>query len=151
MGLSWQQGPLSSGAIGRFLLPEPLPKRLLYAERLRQRMRVRFGGNWIADSENVLVLFETGRYPVAYFPETDISPDSLQRTRHEELGLTSWYTVRAGEHSVPRGAWQHIDLPAYARELQARGQGARSGDDQDGFTGELDDVMDTVMANWRNL
>src|SRR5262245_64569957 len=43
MGLSWQQGPLSTGAIGRFLVPEPLPKRLLYVERLRQRMRVRFG------------------------------------------------------------------------------------------------------------
>ena len=26
MGLSWQQGPLSAGAIGRFLVPEPLPK-----------------------------------------------------------------------------------------------------------------------------
>src|SRR5262249_19492200 len=29
VGLSWQQGPLSTGAIGRFLVPEPLPKRLL--------------------------------------------------------------------------------------------------------------------------
>src|SRR6478735_10220188 len=28
MGLSWQQGPLSAGALGRFLVPEPLPKRL---------------------------------------------------------------------------------------------------------------------------
>ena len=26
MGLSWQQGPLSPGAIGRFLVAEPLPK-----------------------------------------------------------------------------------------------------------------------------
>ena len=124
MGLSWQQGPLSPGAIGRFLMPEPLPKRLLYAEPLRRRMRVRFGGTWIADSEHVLLLFEPSRYPVAYFPETDVSPDTLQRaehtTRHPDLGLTSWYTVRAGEKSAPRGAWQHIDLPAYASELQAR-------------------------------
>lgn len=44
MGLSWQQGPLASGAIGRFLVPEPLPARLPYAEPLRRRMRVRFGG-----------------------------------------------------------------------------------------------------------
>jgi hypothetical protein len=36
MGLSWQQGPLSPGAIGRFLVPEPLPKGLLYVERLRR-------------------------------------------------------------------------------------------------------------------
>jgi hypothetical protein len=71
MGLSWQQGPLAPGATGRFLVPDPLPERLLYAEPLRRRMRVRFGGTWIADS---------------------------------------------GEHSAPRGAWQHIDLPAHASE-----------------------------------
>jgi uncharacterized protein (DUF427 family) len=124
VGLSWQQGPLSEGAIGRFLVSEPLPKRLLYVEPVRRRMRVRFGGTWIADSEHALVLFEPGRYPVAYFPETDVSPDTLEHTehttRHQDLGPTSWYTVRAGEQSAPRGAWQHIDLPAYASDLQAR-------------------------------
>jgi uncharacterized protein (DUF427 family) len=124
MGLSWQQGPLSPGAIGRFLVREPLPKRLLYAEPLRRRMRVRFGGKWIADSEGVLLLFEPGRYPIAYFPEADVSPGALQRTerttQHRDLGLTSWYTVRAGEKSAPRGAWQYIDLRVYASELQAR-------------------------------
>jgi len=124
VGLFWQQGPLAPGAIGRFLVPEPLPKRLLYAERLRRRMRVRFGGTWIADSEHVLLLFEPGRYPMAYFPETEVSPDALQRTddttRHSDVGLTSWYTVRAGERSAPRGAWQHIELPAHASGLQSR-------------------------------
>ncbi|MBR0799579.1 DUF427 domain-containing protein [Bradyrhizobium jicamae] len=125
MGLSWQQGPLSSGAIGRFLVPEPLPGRLLYVERLRRRMRVQFGGNWIADSENVVLLFEPGRYPVAYFPETDVAPHVLERsdhtTRHPDLGPTSWYGVRSSEqHVAARGAWQHTGLPAYAGELQAR-------------------------------
>jgi len=124
VGLSWQQGPLSTGAIGRFLVPEPLPKRLLYVEPLRRRMRVRFGGIWIADSEHVLLLFEPGRYPMAYFPETDISPETLEpnehTTRHPDLGLTSWYTVRGGGRSAARGAWRHVDLPAYASELQGR-------------------------------
>jgi uncharacterized protein (DUF427 family) len=105
-------------------VPEPIPKRLLYAEPLRRRMRVRFGGTWIADSEHVILLFEPGRYPVAYFPETDISPHVLERTghttQHPDLGLTSWYTVRAGEHAAPRGAWQHTGLPTYASELQER-------------------------------
>ena len=70
-------------------------------------MRVRFGGNWIADSENVLLLFEPGRYPMAYFRETDVSPGTLERTehttRHPDLGLTSWYTVRAGEQARREG------------------------------------------------
>src|SRR5215831_8913069 len=124
MGLSWQQGPLSPGAIGRFLVAELLPKRLLYAEPLRRRMRVRFGGVWIADSEDVILLFEPGRYPVAYFPKSDVSADALERTeyttQHHELGLTAWYIVRAGEQSAPRGAWQHVNLPDYASELQER-------------------------------
>ena len=104
MGLSWQQGPLSTGAIGRFLVPEPLPKRLLYVEPLRRRMRVRFGGDWIADSERALLLFEPGHYPMAYFPATDISLSMLHSiehtTRHPDLGLTSWYAVEAGEKNV---------------------------------------------------
>jgi uncharacterized protein (DUF427 family) len=124
MGLSWQQGPLSTGAIGRFLVPEPLPKRLLYAEPLRRRMRVRFGGDWIADSERALLLFEPGHYPIAYFPEADVTPNTLQatehKTHHPDYGPTSWYAVQSGEKSTPRGAWRHIELPAYASESQGR-------------------------------
>src|SRR5215813_11663155 len=98
MGLSWQQGPLSPKAIGRFLVPEPLPKRLLYVEPLRRRMRVLFGGIWIADTEDVLLLFEPGHYPMAYFRKIDIAQGTLEHTshttRHPDLGPTSWYTVR---------------------------------------------------------
>ena len=87
-------------------------------------MRVHFGGKWIADSEHVVLLFEPGRYPMAYFPEVDVVPDTLQRikhtTRHPDLGLTCWYSVRAGGKSRSRGAWQYIDLPPYASELQGR-------------------------------
>ena len=124
MGLSWQQGPLSPGAIGRFLVPGPLPQRVLYVEPLRRHMRVLFGGAWVADSEHVLLLFEPGRYPVAYFPESDVSPKALERsehtTRHPDLGLTSWYIVKAGERKAARAAWQHVELPSYASELRGR-------------------------------
>jgi len=104
MGLAWQQGPLAPGAIGRFLVPDPLPERLLYAEPLRRRMRVRFGGEWVADSEDVVLLHEPGRYPVAYFPLGDVFPDVLRpsehSTQHRDLGATSWYTVRAGSRGL---------------------------------------------------
>jgi uncharacterized protein (DUF427 family) len=124
MGLSWQQGPLGAGAVGRFLTPEPLPERLLYAEPLRRRMRVRFGGEWIADSEDVVLLHEPGRYPVAYFPRRDVRPEVLSGgdrfTRHRDLGLTAWFTVSAGGRAGQRAAWEHVDLPAYAGELAGR-------------------------------
>jgi uncharacterized protein (DUF427 family) len=124
MGLAWQQGPLAPGAIGRFLVPDPLPERLLYAEPLRRRMRVKFGGDWIADSADVVLLHEPGRYPVAYFPVTDITAGVLESeeriTRHRDLGTTSWYTVRVGEQATQRAAWQHPDLPDYASDLRGR-------------------------------
>ncbi|WP_034262434.1 DUF427 domain-containing protein [Actinospica robiniae] len=124
MGLAWQQGPLSERGVGHFLTPEALPTRLLYAEPLRRRMRVRFGGSWIAESEDVVLLHEPARYPVAYFPLSDVADGVLERlekvTRHQDLGETAWFTVSAGEASTPRAAWQHTGLPAHAQVLQDR-------------------------------
>ena len=124
MGLAWQQGPIAPGAIGRFLVPDSLPERLPYAEPLRRRMLVRFGGAWIADSDDVVLLHEPGRYPVAYFPLSAVADGALQPgehiTRHPDFGTTAWYTARAGEHSKPHAAWQHTDLPDYASELKGR-------------------------------
>ena len=122
MGLAWQQGPLAPGAIGTFLVPEPLPKRLLYAEPLRRRMRVMLGGQTIAESDDVIVLHEPGRYPVAYFPRISILPGALvatdRRSDHPGLGKTAWFEVRGGEESAPRGAWEHTELQQYARVLE---------------------------------
>jgi uncharacterized protein (DUF427 family) len=124
MGLAWQQGPLAPGSVGRFLVRDPLPERLLFVEPLRRRMRVRFGGDWIADSENVALLHEPGRYPVAYFPKADIAPDALRSShhtsQHRDLGPTKWYVVRAEDHEAARAAWEHTGLPTYARDLQDR-------------------------------
>jgi uncharacterized protein (DUF427 family) len=124
MGLAWQQGPLGTGAIGRFLVPVELPERMLYAEPARRRMRVRFGDNWIADSEDVVLLHEPARYPVAYFPVEDVVADVLRSedrtTQHKDLGATAWYTVTVGDASKPRSAWQHVELPDYASELKGR-------------------------------
>jgi uncharacterized protein (DUF427 family) len=124
MGLSWQQGPLGKGPVGTFLTAEPMPERLLFAERLRRRMRVRFGGEWIADSEDVILLHVPGRYPVAYFNRSDVRDGVLVETERvttdKDLGKTAWFTVTAGDDEVGRAAWAHIDLPEYAGDLQGR-------------------------------
>ena len=110
-------------AVGRFLVPGPLPERILFAEPLRRRMRVRFGGAWIADSDDVVLLHEPGRYPVAYFPLADVAADVLQprrpSPRHRDLGTTAWYTVAAGGQSTSRAP--HGSTPSsrpYAGELK---------------------------------
>ena len=124
MGLAWQQGPLAPGATGRFLVPDPLPARLLYAEPLRRRMRVVFAQTGIAHSDDVVLLHEPGRYPVAYFPRQDINPDVLKPSEHAsdhpDLGPTAWHVVELGEHRAPRGAWEHTALPGFAEILSGR-------------------------------
>ena len=124
MGLAWQQGPLATGAIGHFLTPEPLTQRLLYAEPLRRRMRVRFADQWIAESDDVVLLHEPGRYPVAYFPEADIQSHILsteeRTTQHPELGDVAWFTVTVADREANHAAWQYTALPAHAAVLEGR-------------------------------
>ena len=124
MGLAWQQGPLATGSIGHFLAEQPMPSRLLFAEPLRRRMRVRFTDRWIADSEDVILLHEPGRYPVAYFPRGDIEAGTLvtedRLTQHHDLGDTQWFTVRASEREASHAAWEHARLPAHATALDDR-------------------------------
>jgi hypothetical protein len=60
MGLAWQQGPLASESAGRFLMPEPRQARLLFAEPLRRRMRVQFADQWIAASQDIVLLHDAG-------------------------------------------------------------------------------------------
>jgi uncharacterized protein (DUF427 family) len=124
MGLAWQQGPLASASVGHFLTPEPLPQRLLYAEPLRRRMRVRLADQWIAESDDVVLLHEPGRYPVAYFPEGDISPGVLfaedRSTTHPELGAVAWFTVGVTDRTVNHAAWRYTALPGYAAVLEGR-------------------------------
>jgi uncharacterized protein (DUF427 family) len=85
-------------------------------------MRVRFAGQWIADSEDVVLLHEPGRYPVAYFPLNDIQADVLvdesRTTQHRDLGDTAWFTTRVGDKIVKHAAWQHSALPEYAGVLR---------------------------------
>jgi uncharacterized protein (DUF427 family) len=123
MGLSWQQGPLGRNPNGQFLVPD-MPPRVLYAEPLRRRMRVELGGRTVVQSDDAVVLFEPGRYPVAYFPLEDFADGVLRptdrRTTHPDLGETAWFEVHGGTRDAARGAWQHVGLPAHSAMLEGK-------------------------------
>jgi uncharacterized protein (DUF427 family) len=123
MGLSWQQGPLGRNPNGQFLAPG-MPQRVLYAEPLRRRMRAELGGRTIVQSDDAVLLFEPGRYPVAYFPIADFADGALRptdhRTTHGDLGETAWFEVVGDARNAARGAWQHVALPERAAILEGK-------------------------------
>jgi uncharacterized protein (DUF427 family) len=123
MGLALQEGPLALRSVGHFLTPEPLP-RLLFVEPLRRRMRVQLGENWIAHSQDVMLLHEPDRYPVAYFPREDVTSgvlvDDDHVTEHADLGPVTWFGARVADRDVRRAAWGYAALPAHASALSGR-------------------------------
>lgn len=142
MGLSWQQGPLGRNPNGQFLVPG-MPERVLYAEPLRRRIRAELGGRTVVQSDDAVLLFEPGRYPVAYFPIADFAEGTLtatdHRTSHPELGQTAWFEVVGGTRSATRGAWQHVKLPDHAAILE--GKVALAWRAMDGFYEEDDRIL----------
>jgi uncharacterized protein (DUF427 family) len=121
MGLSWQQGPLGRNPNGHFLVPG-MPQNVLYAEPLRRRMRAELGGRTVVQSDGAVLLFEPGRYPVAYFPIADFAAGALRptehRTHHPALGEAVWFEVAGGTRDAARGAWQYVELPEHAAILR---------------------------------
>lgn len=110
----------------------------LFVEPAGRRLRVRFGGEWIADSERAVVLSEPGRPPVPYFPAPDVRFDLLEfrplLTRHPDLGLTAWYAIRVGNRVAEQAAWHHLEAPVHAAEFADLI--AFSGDAVEEFRGE---------------
>jgi uncharacterized protein (DUF427 family) len=142
MGLSWQQGPLGRNPNGRFLVAG-MPERVLYAEPLRRRLRAELGGRTIVASDDAVLLFEPGRYPVAYFPRADFAEDALRpiahRSTHRDLGETSWFDLAGNTRNADRAAWQHTGLPAHARMLD--GMVAPAWRAMDGFYEEDERIL----------
>jgi uncharacterized protein (DUF427 family) len=142
MGLSWQQGPLGRNPNGRFLV-EGMPERVLYAEPLRRRMRAVLDGRTVVQSDDAVLLFEPGRYPVAYFPIEDFAEGALvpieHRSTHADLGETAWFDVAGDERRAGRAAWQHVALPEHAAIL--RGKVALAWRAMDAFYEEDDRVL----------
>ena len=86
---------------GHQVFTEPTPKRV----------RVRFGGEWIADSRRALLLHESKHLPVYYFPRGDVRMDLMEGTDHTTRcpykGEASYWTVRAGGREAENAVWAY--------------------------------------------
>ena len=100
-------------------------------------IRVRFGGEVIADSRRVLIVVGRGT-PAYYFPQEDVHMERMTatsyRTQNEALGEASWYTVKAGPKVAENAAWSYStpDL---------RGHVAFTWDKMDGWYEEGEEVF----------
>ena len=125
MTLTLGSGPFSGHPGGRFNFRVEAPKHVLYFEDSPRRIRVRFGGETIADTRRAKLMHETGHLPVYYFPEDDVRTDLLEPTDHSThcpfKGDASWWTVRAGGRGAENAVWSypepHEDAPPIAGYL----------------------------------
>jgi uncharacterized protein (DUF427 family) len=78
-----------------------------------RRVRVKFGGEWIADSTKAQLLFETRHLPVYYFPRADVRLDLMAPTEHHTFcpykGQASYWTIKVGNRVAENAVWGYPD------------------------------------------
>jgi uncharacterized protein (DUF427 family) len=76
-----------------------------------RRVRVKLGGETIAESDRALRVLETKHDPAIYFPREDVRMDLLERTEHQTFcpfkGDASYWTVRAGGRAEENAVWSY--------------------------------------------
>ncbi len=97
--------------------------RTIRVERSDRRVRVRAGGEWVADTTSALLMLEQGLVPVYYLPRSDVRMELLapaaKRTRCETKGEAAYYTLRAGTFVAEDAAWSY-ESPIPGREQLSR-------------------------------
>jgi len=88
-----------------------------------RRVRVRFGGQTIADSRRVKLVFAGPRgIPVYYFPLEDVSREVLKESsrsvEHPGLGQARYWSVQVGDSTALDSAWGFAEPIAGASELK---------------------------------
>jgi uncharacterized protein (DUF427 family) len=78
-------------------------------ERSPRRVRVRFNGETVADSNAAHLLFETRHLPIYYFPRADIRMDLLRATEHHTYcpykGTASYWSIAVGDRISENAVW----------------------------------------------
>lgn len=92
----------------------------VHIELSPRRVRTYFGGTLIGDSERVLLVFETKRPPVYWFPTADVRMDLLSR-KELPAGATSpqvRWRLEAGGRTADNAAWSYVNPAADRAALQ---------------------------------
>ena len=78
-----------------------------------ERVRVRLGGEVLADSTRALLVKETKHEPVLYVPREDVRLDLFEPTEHRTFcpfkGEASYWTLRLGTRVEENVVWSYED------------------------------------------
>ncbi len=92
--------------------PRKISERIT-VEALGTHARASFKGEILAESDNALVLLETGYPPRIYFPQADVRMDLLCRadtkTHCPFKGDAAYWTLKAGGETLDNAAWAYPD------------------------------------------
>jgi uncharacterized protein (DUF427 family) len=85
-------------------------------------VRVKFNGEFVADSKRVLLFRPPRRLPIYYFPREDVRLDRLVSSEHTTpnhvLGRATYWSVQVGDRIAEKAAWAHLDPPAAYSQLR---------------------------------
>lgn len=84
-------------------------------------VRVKFGGEIIVDSKQVLLLcqYGPGRLPTYYFPQADVRMDVLTpSSREDQNGEVAHWTVKVGDQVAESAAWTYLEPPTELADLK---------------------------------
>jgi len=100
----------------------PAPKVItVRIEPIAKRVRAFVGGVAIADSCRVMMMFETARLGVYYFPIEDVRTDLLVATsavvKSHAKGDATYYSITVDGRTVDNPAWRYLDPPAGCPEI----------------------------------
>jgi uncharacterized protein (DUF427 family) len=90
-----------------------VPDHRIELEPSPRWVRVRFGGQFVADSRRLLLLRETGHVPVYYFPREDVRMDLLvpsgRTSACPRKGEAVHWHVRVGGRTAEEAAWSYTN------------------------------------------
>lgn len=90
-----------------------MPDQRVEIEPSARWVRVQFGGEFVADSKRVLLVRETGKLPLYYFPKEDVRTAWLEQAVDEadEEGKVYW-DVKVGDQAAPKAVCSYPEPPA---------------------------------------
>lgn len=109
MTLTLSNGPLAAGAPATVNYTIDGPQHKIYFAPFPRRLRAKYAGETLVDTDAAMLLHESNILPVVYVPIDDVRFDLLTKTDHSThcpfKGDASYWTIEVGDRSAVNVVW----------------------------------------------